>query len=639
MNVRRIAATTTELASSRIHAHPDIAALVACQVPNESSQNSPLVHLDSSWRISFRERLSAPLPVEDLVALALDCERRVFSSEEDYTNVTSTISTTARQGLLRLGLENDPAQNAAATLLALNQVESAIRRRTSCQTGKAPLLKTMLADLVQEDPNLAYVLQSLLLPDGLNLRNLLWHGFCGSLPRAWLSLAVVLTETILDGCKSTKETLGTDEQTLLHVDPTLSGLVARYQASLPKESAALGWLPASHHDLWRLASAWMTDYPAGAIALLSVLLEHGLRLAWCEANDRPEDRVAQPRRFYVTLDGHGQRHQHDILVHPFCTGGARNALLQTLGGSATALVADLFCSATGPNLRAALAHGLWDVHLDEELARRSLPGSQSCSTGGVQQEGLRAYASVVHTALEMAAARCTGNVCLLQYRPQYSYTATTRKSLVDLSTSLKHLRRANMEREGGSTETVMPEYARTLQVSEPWLESQMDDMISVLTPGGTAWSVDDIYQEHSWNVLMGPLGATRTLATDIAEATESLSTDLDEAGRLLDDDSVSLSTRQRRRCQRMLTCGSTAEVFYGFVTKVVLLSLEESVGETDSVLQLNPKDRLKVVERSRMVVSTVATYLTTHTDRAYKAIEEYTKGKVVKLILAAQFPK
>jgi hypothetical protein len=185
----------------------------------------------------------------------------------------------------------------------------------------------------------------------------------------------------------------------------------------------------------------------------------------------------------------------------------------------------------------------------------------------------------------------------------------------------------------------MPEYVQILQMPESWLASQMDDIIRVFAFGGTDWSVDDLYQEHSWNLLLGPLGATRTLATDIALAVESLIYDLDEARRLLDDDSEILSTRQRRRYQRMLTCGTTAEVFYGFATKIVLQSLEEVVSETDSILQVNAKDRLKVVERSRMVVSTVATYLTTHTDRAHKAIEEYTKGKVVNRILAAQFPK
>jgi hypothetical protein len=34
-----------------------------------------------------------------------------------------------------------------------------------------------------------------------------------------------------------------------------------------------------------------------------------------------------------------------------------------------------------------------------------------------------------------------------------------------------------------------------------------------------------------------------------------------------------------------------------------------------------------------MVVSTVSTYLTANTERAYKAIQDYTKGKILKKLV------
>ena len=70
--------------------------------------------------------------------------------------------------------------------------------------------------------------------------------------------------------------------------------------------------------------------PATIVAvLLTLLLEHGLRLLWCESNQRPLDRVARPHHFYVTLDGHGQRHKHDVILHPYVGGGAARAAAKT----------------------------------------------------------------------------------------------------------------------------------------------------------------------------------------------------------------------------------------------------------------------------------------------------------------------
>jgi hypothetical protein len=67
---------------------------------------------------------------------------------------------------------------------------------------------------------------------------------------------------------------------------------------------------------------------------------------------------------------------------------------------------------------------------------------------------------------------------------------------------------------------------------------------------------------------------------------------------------------------------------------VALLSLEQALlsseGETPS--PLTSGEMLKAVERTRMVVSTVSTFISLNAERAFKAADEYTRSQVVKKI-------
>ena len=424
----------------------------------------------------------------------------------------------------RNGKENDDLDNnnnddddkslalvAAWTLLALGGLESAIRTQMSYPTGQAPLLSTMISQLQQRqqhhnnnnnntwngkqnqyhhddnnnnndnnnDDKLIPILQSLLLPNnkkgGLNLKNLLWHGFCGSLPRPWLALVISLTRQVQQqqqqqqssSSQQQQQTLSnndnnnnqsrpppttttTDPKRRKDDNPSMSQEESQweYMESFQKE-IALGetlrqqqqdnnlssssssssssttstlllqrismWLPSSHLSMLELAISWMDHYPACTSALLIVMLEHGLRLEWCHVNHQFIDAMAQPGRYYVTLDGHGQRHQHDLLLHPYrqqqeqqqqsqqqevqqqqqewnnspgsCSNvqkdhddddvdednkkkkkkTIKNSLVNHLGPNVMSFLADLFCSAAGPNIRATLGHGLWDSFIHREL--------------------------------------------------------------------------------------------------------------------------------------------------------------------------------------------------------------------------------------------------------------------------------
>jgi hypothetical protein len=408
------------------------------------------------------------------------------------------------------------AKITVATLLALNGLESAIRDSLGHVTGRAPLLRTMIAQMAAVDdapttkttetiplptpatvldvhnpPSrrqlVAAILQRLLLPHpaGLNLRNVLWHGFVGgALPRSWLALVVVLT-TILqqndaDDAPTTRRsnfngnhTNGITPSQNVEVfsfrssqNPSLRYLVTHSDSMLDRiqqfRSGAphdknhphlyhssfqhiKAWLPPSHSGLWDLALDWIHKglQPACTIAILTILLENALRLDWCRLNQRPEDSWARPGAFFVTLDGHGQRKVHDLLLHPHVSStntnttttaaaattttantptatpapcicllsetdnapdatnqptsgqdshqhqqqvqlSKQNQLIFYLGGSTVALLTDLFASSSGgPNIRATISHGLWDSILEQELVGRPLSRHSTTTTSTV----------------------------------------------------------------------------------------------------------------------------------------------------------------------------------------------------------------------------------------------------------------
>jgi len=68
---------------------------------------------------------------------------------------------------------------------------------------------------------------------------------------------------------------------------------------------------------------------------------------------------AQLKQYYSTLDGYGQRHQHQVLLDRTLHGETshQNKLYQTMPRVALEAMLDLFMAATGPNVRAKLCHG------------------------------------------------------------------------------------------------------------------------------------------------------------------------------------------------------------------------------------------------------------------------------------------
>jgi len=425
------------------------------------------------------------LSSQDLAWIATECEYVLFKF------ATSTILPKPIQALMQMSLKDDENANVViATLLSLNVLESSIRSITNHATGKAPLLKNMIESILHsrnkiKDDNdesnkyhlLAAILRTLLLPtkkDGLNLRNLVWHGFTSYLPPKWLALCIVLTLNIdtlaitaaaAAGSNSEKQQLKTSifesttsspinpkEETndasynviksikSLQQDETMMKLIQHGKCILDNPSFLsqlhqlaccccsssknktttnnngknVPFLPPTHeHILQTSLQTLSKHYPVCFTAVMSTLLEHALRVWWCDANDLVQHKKARPDYYYVTLDGHGQRDKHDVVIMPYISSDSSfsstttttsssssssnntkkkrmtrqeqkeydtsfikpNKLMYQMdtsgyggGGALVSLLADLFASPCGgPNIRASISHGLLDAFMYREL--------------------------------------------------------------------------------------------------------------------------------------------------------------------------------------------------------------------------------------------------------------------------------
>ena len=683
---------------------------------------------------------------------------------------------------------------------------------------------------------------------GLNLRNLVWHGFVGRLDRAWLALIMVLhqqlqvhlqrrmtlqqqqqqqkqqqqeeaeekdkgaaiAETKAPLASSPPPTMTSSSSSSFSLDPFFpaarqSLIRARGQAlweqprTLTQHIAA--WIGNQDHivGLWNVAMEWIerddgddddddddanshqyqkfprrrhqqqaTESPCSEApcldapldsssgvscrdvfpvtlicAMFTVLLEHGLRQDWCRCNHRARDAVARPGAYYVTLDGHGQRHQHNLLLFPYvlvdnddddkeheegkwneernivaidqqsapaspfsasdnkndASSPPVNQLMYQLGAPLTSLLSDLFVSPYGPNLRAALAHGSLNDLLEEELAvqialanRSSGPESavSTTSTAPTKERAsnraiLRDYAKLLLFAMDQAATaslaqpdqrhQSTDNSDGQQqsdqswsYRPMFSFAADTRLSLGRLQSGLRQLDVLVQQGDdvsgdsnpsvafGTSLDLLSVPFCQVhgclerlaLHMGQP-LHSDDSDIAGIDT--AHSWTVADILREHECNQRLAPLGATRTLVKDVATAiTNYLETRHDFASELHSIHTTTATThdssrnsaveRRRRRTLRLVECGRAAWQMYTFAAWVALLSLERSfsmyheTGTENNSFPLDGSQLKKAVERTRMVVSTVDTFLTTNSERAFKSVAEYTKSKQIKSLIA-----
>lgn len=623
---------------------PSIARVLQC--PPFSSPTSFI----TNDMIDFPESAN----INDLVALAVECDQWTYS-----TPINGNKLDAYSLSLAQFATDSSNTNNAMiSTLLALNALEVAITCATFYRPGTAPLLKDMIAQL----PCLGHACRLLLTPDGLNLRNLLWHGFVTDLPRPWLSLVLLLTRQLT----MTNE-LGDDEQQKqkqptepkqssscfdIGSHPAFKTLLISARSDLLTCPPTLTrdsqpWLPASHHGLYQKLLPWIThrERPVTCCAVLTMLLEHGLRLDWCCANHRPDDSIAQPRVFYVTLDGHGQRQQHDLLLHPYVgnnnTTKTRNDLLTIIPASTIALLTDLFCSSCGgPNIRSVLSHGLWDDYLIQEWIHKY----DKNADGIIHQEEM--YWDVVRLLLLAMDSVASRSPLPISYQPTFSYTAVTQKAIRDCQNNLHQLI---------ALPNVNPAYITLASLAQDLLvgsipnvpnelmELQSERMLlpikipfweqTMVFDTDTCWTTEGIFEEHRWNMELSRMGLTQTLLHDIAMASQQLQQDVLMAL----EQYPTTNTRTRKGYLRLIYSSlSMALHLYILTFNIAILSLHK---QDQHCLNYNDDDNetmlllQKALQRSRMVVSTTRTFLRSNVDRARKAIVEYTQSKAIRHVV------
>lgn len=278
------------------------------------------------------------------------------------------------------------------SLVNCTMVEVHIFQMLSSKGILCTLLKDAIADPLLEEffpRSLISLCQYMFLPSGINLRNLLWHGFI--LPDELGNSAHILC-TILSIRRSLEIVIRQQHiPTKIYYSlsrPHYHELINSFSHNSPYLLDISAHVSLLHDSLFILPGRMhifesaLLDFASGRYIrfMLKVMpcLEHSLRFLFCVVNNLPAFLLAQEDTYYSTLDGFGQKSKHQLLLHPSlhesclsdgeggCHTQTRENMLPTaLGEGAYALLLDLFFTETGPNLRGKFAHGEIDMCEDK----------------------------------------------------------------------------------------------------------------------------------------------------------------------------------------------------------------------------------------------------------------------------------
>ena len=699
-----------------IYVHPSISGVLLMEPPEinlddlelddiDTADNDGIILVNSSdltlqWDVLERflqngdsktKELNGTISMEQLVTIASQCDTALFKkySRLEFLDLPPPI-----RGLIRMLPEkscgsskhldacDDDAHVLVAALLALNMVENAIRNLVGKKSGKAPLLKDMIEIMAAREGEKALpkalmsVLRTLLLPtNGLNLRNLVWHGFLPSISRRWLSLSIVLVLSLdeLTGLSSfEKISSDANSKTIAdmrkHEDLALvldhgKGLLESSEKldALKERLVQSNVLPNSHYELFEVALKFVR-YPIVFASVMTPMIEHLLRLLWCHENKR-NNQVAEPGSYYVTLDGHGQRDKHDIVIMPFLSQqgdskGVRNQLVYRLGGSTMAYLMDMFSAVGGPNIRATVAHGSFNEYLFRELVDL-----------GEGKEGTHVNAEkFVDTSCALLSVlsilcndeRFTGDSTgaieasnrsdiLVSYIPRFSYTAVLLGGINNMVNAIQSYHTLI-----GSGHHLI--HARNAPRSQKEIEIALE--IASMSPGFDAivglqkeiflnfkatdsrFSDERFFLESSNNKISSECGAAKLLVAEIAEATSLSIRYLQDGISSIEAEEADLPSRRRKQIARICATAELSLDFYSFAAYCALLFIQrcqENSNELENteIRKSIPKcptdeELFTAVKRSRMVVSTFSA--SKMFDRALKALAQYIAGKAVKSV-------
>ena len=675
------------------YVHPSISNILNMRPEETCIASSQRYHWDESTIIcpekccfnwdtleSFLERNSSienfrgkkVISMDSLVVLASLCEEYIFNKHS-----TEAISSPPVKGLIKLAALGPLSKDGKvckekdsnillATLVSLNMIESSIRDLVLKEHGRAPLLKDMIEMIDDRSTSsvLVPLLRSLLLPNvGINLRNLLWHGFLSCLHIRWLALSIVLILSIDDLSDASREDeINTSLSTLvslkkLREHDSLAKILDDGHTILASQNGEIDILkaellesqlvPKTHENLVNLLNQDMVQkYPVISSALMGLLIEHGLRLWWCDVNGM-NDKIAKPDSYYVTLDGNSQRDKHDVILFPYLSNDSTNKLVHEIGGPIMALLSDTFTSRYGPNIRASIAHGLYNKYLYQELLN-------------MLDEEQKVFVDCAHDAacinlfiLKILATKKLGldlsrddqQEQVSGYKPVFSYSAVSARNIVSVMNSYYSLKNLiSSEKMIYGMNSKISEQGekvfRTLSIGDSYRLSlnlllKCHILHTLSYQSNELWSHEDIFKDVNNNMVLSKCGASIILLNEIATGLDLYLMDLKEA--LLDTIERPLSSRRRKQICRMFSMASMTLSFYNICILCAMLQISKKLQSPDNqILPVSHQDfsdeiLMHAVKRSRMVVSTFST--ASNVDRAIKSVSEYLKGKSISVIM------
>ncbi|KAG4219361.1 hypothetical protein PC116_g32159, partial [Phytophthora cactorum] len=260
-------------------------------------------------------------------------------------------------------LNDDVGEYFMAFVVGVTVLEKALydlhdERSTSSELVKSRKKNMILRDLLHSDTlvdtlpdGLIRLLKILFLPAGLNLRNLVWHGFMAPVefPKCFGSLTLLLIMALpryfgdlSSKMKDEKTKLfridGFDDRFVTRLEEPRCGEdgetqqdlvnVLRNETPAVRDEVIRRWstapfIPLGRSNLLQRAIEALAERGDEFWFLFAVfpVLEHALRLEFLRVNENRAGVLsaygfAQIDAYYSTLDGFGQKDKHQVLLHP-----------------------------------------------------------------------------------------------------------------------------------------------------------------------------------------------------------------------------------------------------------------------------------------------------------------------------------
>ncbi len=142
------------------------------------------------------------------------------------------------------------------------------------------------------------------------------------------------------------------------------------------------------------------------------------------------------------------------------------------------------------------------------------------------------------------------------------------------------------------------------------------------------WCIEDVYSEHETNQMLAGNIAAAALLSDASNAINRYMNEVEERIDTLAMQPASTKDKRTwKSAARVCSVARIVHTFYQFTMYVAMLQMK---AHSVDASQEESEALARVVERSRMTVSTFDTYLTINLDRSLQALKQYLQGKALK---------